>query len=160
MKISTSKKALISSLLLTGVIQVAVAGSFISERAMSETVWNHCTEENVLIEGTMMLRGNTVESPSGVSAGNYTENAKNVKAIGLSSGDSYIYRHKVALSIHKLADNQLKVQHIDKDIALLSKRKSNQASDLVIEDIGMHYVFANDGSAVTSSIDFARSICE
>ena len=160
MQNSAAKKNLLSSLLLAGVIQPAMAGSFISQEAISATVWNPCTEENVLLEGSMLLRGNTLENASGVGAGNYTENAKNIKATGLSSGDPYTYLHNVVISTHRQSDGQLKIQHLNMDVALLAQGNSAKASDFVIKEFDMHYVFANDGSAVTSNIDYSQGVCE
>lgn len=163
MKISTSRKTILCSLVLTGMIQPAMAGNFVSEQLISTTIWNPCTGEDVLLEGAMLLRGNNVANTSGGESGNYTENAKNIKAIGESSGESYTYKHNVQISVHKQRDGQLKVQHLSMDVALFAGGKlaaAGEAKDYVIKDLNMHYVFANDGSMVTSNIDYSQGSCE
>ena len=163
MKIFTTKKTTLCSLLLTGMIQPAMAGNFVSEQALSTTIWNPCTGENVLLEGAMQLRGNNVANASGVESGNYTENAKNIKATGETTGESYTYKHNVQISVHSQPDGQLKVQHLNMDVALLAGGElaaAGDAMDYVIQDLNMHYVFANDGSLVTSNIDYSQGSCE
>lgn len=160
MKTTSAKNTLLLPLLLAGMIQPAAAGGYTSTQEISELIPNHCTGEDVLIEGTMLMRGNNVDDGSGGQHGTYTENANNVVATGMTSGDTYTYRHNTVIAVHNQADDELKVQHVDVDIALRHNGKPMDADDLVLQDFNMHYVFSNDGSAVTSNFDFSQGTCE